>query len=84
VDVDGINPRITAVAQQFAWLTAALRRSPGKSSLSEMAFIATKGNDFFHRNGRTQGVTEEVASDGLPSGFPILSRDSQIGLELPH
>ncbi|CEL06411.1 hypothetical protein ASPCAL07516 [Aspergillus calidoustus] len=92
--VIGGKETIIELAQQLAWLTAALRSSTTGAVLSEVDFFAIKETEFFIEPGSlltlSQTITEKgpcwhglVRNVSIANGFPIPPRSGQVGLELP-
>ncbi|KAL3442479.1 hypothetical protein BJX65DRAFT_225210 [Aspergillus insuetus] len=92
--VIGAKETIIDVAQQLAWLTAALRSSTMGAALSDVDFIAIKGMEFFIEPSPLTKVPSSLSGEdscwhrlvrnvAIASGFPIPPRRGQVGLELP-
>lgn len=92
----GTERAIITVAQQLAWLTAALHYAPlanGKGpSLSNVSLTGTKAGEFIiepegltDAEGTEESCWHEMVGQSLiANGFPIPPRASQIGLQLPY
>ncbi len=94
VTVIGVKQTIIEVAQQLAWLTAALRSSHSGLALSNVDFIATEGAQFYIEPGALRDVGDTtdaqeecwhrlVRNAPIAQGFPIPTRGLQVGLEIP-
>ena len=94
VTVTGVSATIIAVAQQLAWMTAALRSSSTGTALSNVDFSGSETVEFFIKPGALTTLPSDRNSQGacwhrltrnaaIAHGFPIPHRSDQAGLELP-